>query len=63
MTTDHRITPRLIHDIVNALERHGYYAATTSTPTAPSASSATWPAAAKAPKIIPPTPAPPATTR
>ena len=25
MTTDHRITPGLIHDIVDALERHGYY--------------------------------------
>ena len=25
MTTDHRATPGLIHDIVDALERHGYY--------------------------------------
>jgi hypothetical protein len=25
VTTGHRITPGLIHDIVNALERHGYY--------------------------------------
>jgi hypothetical protein len=25
MTSDHRITPGLIHDIVDALERHGYY--------------------------------------
>ena len=25
MTTDHRITPGLVHDIVDALERHGYY--------------------------------------
>jgi hypothetical protein len=25
MTTDHRVTPGLIYDIVNALERHGYY--------------------------------------
>ena len=25
MTTDHRITPGLVHDILDALERHGYY--------------------------------------
>ena len=25
MTSDHRITPGLIHDILDALERHGYY--------------------------------------
>jgi len=25
MTSEHRITPGLIHDIVDALERHGYY--------------------------------------
>ena len=25
MTSDHRVTPGLIHDIVDALERHGYY--------------------------------------
>ena len=25
MTTDHRVTPSLIHDILDALERHGYY--------------------------------------
>ena len=25
MTTDHRVTPGLIHDILDALERHGYY--------------------------------------
>src|SRR2546429_3043531 len=25
MTTNHRITPGLIHDILDALERHGYY--------------------------------------
>ena len=25
MTGDHRVTPRLIHDILDALERHGYY--------------------------------------
>ena len=25
MTSDHRITPGLIHNIVDALERHGYY--------------------------------------
>jgi hypothetical protein len=25
MTTGHRITPGLIHDILDALERHGYY--------------------------------------
>ena len=25
MTSDHRVTPGLIYDIVNALERHGYY--------------------------------------
>ena len=24
MTTDHRVTPGLIHDIVDALDRHGY---------------------------------------
>ena len=24
MTTDHRVTPGLIHDILDALERHGY---------------------------------------
>ena len=25
MTSDHRVTPGLIHDILDALERHGYY--------------------------------------
>jgi hypothetical protein len=25
MTGDHRVTPGLIHDILDALERHGYY--------------------------------------
>ena len=25
MTSDHRITPGLIHDVLDALERHGYY--------------------------------------
>ena len=25
MTTDHRVTPGLVHDIVDALERHGYH--------------------------------------
>jgi hypothetical protein len=25
MTSDHRVTPGLIHDILGALERHGYY--------------------------------------
>ena len=25
MTTDHRVTPGLVHDILDALERHGYY--------------------------------------
>jgi hypothetical protein len=25
MTSDHRVTPGLVHDIVDALERHGYY--------------------------------------
>jgi hypothetical protein len=25
MTSDYRITPGLIHDILDALERHGYY--------------------------------------
>jgi hypothetical protein len=25
MTSDHRITPGLIHEILDALERHGYY--------------------------------------
>jgi hypothetical protein len=25
MTTGHRVTPGLVHDILNALERHGYY--------------------------------------
>ena len=25
MTRDHRVTPGLVHDIVAALERHGYY--------------------------------------
>jgi hypothetical protein len=25
MTADHRVTPGLIHDILDALERHGYY--------------------------------------
>ena len=25
MTADHRVTPGLVHDIVDALERHGYY--------------------------------------
>ena len=25
MTTDHRVTPGLIHEILDALERHGYY--------------------------------------
>ena len=25
MTSDHRVTPGLVHDILDALERHGYY--------------------------------------
>jgi hypothetical protein len=25
MTSDHRVTPGLIHDVLDALERHGYY--------------------------------------
>jgi hypothetical protein len=25
MTTGHRVTPGLVHDILDALERHGYY--------------------------------------
>jgi hypothetical protein len=25
MTTDHRVTPGLVHEILDALERHGYY--------------------------------------
>ena len=25
MTTEHRVTPGLVHDILDALERHGYY--------------------------------------
>jgi hypothetical protein len=25
MTTDHRVTPGLIHEILDTLERHGYY--------------------------------------
>jgi len=25
MTADHRVTPGLVHDILDALERHGYY--------------------------------------
>jgi hypothetical protein len=25
MTTDHRVTPGLVHEVLDALERHGYY--------------------------------------
>jgi hypothetical protein len=25
MTSDHRVTPSLVHDILDALDRHGYY--------------------------------------
>ena len=53
MTTDHRVTPGLIHEFWTRWNATATTAATTCTPTAPSASSATWPASTKAPRTTP----------
>ena len=56
MTSDHRITPGLITDVLDALKRHDYIRGDDLHAERVSPSSATWPTSTEAPRIIPPSP-------